>query len=164
MLTIRCTQRLLKRLGMKPDPNPPPSTTTLGDWYANLIYTPRGQLILCTSERSLLSVLVAAKDARMLLPGRLPLALGALLMNLGVPFDAIRTEVSEMEPVVYAKTVNRAVLGTMTDFNFATGHYMHHGSDETDVMMRLAHTPCGAIGMEFPDRTAMALLSTGAVV
>jgi hypothetical protein len=99
MLTIRCTQRLLKRLGIKPDPNPPASTTKLGDWYANLLYTPRGQFILCTSERSLLSVLVTAKDARMLLPGKLPLALGAFLMNLGVPFDAIRAEISEMEPV-----------------------------------------------------------------
>jgi hypothetical protein len=33
VLTLRCTQRLVKRIGAATD-NPPPSTTRLGDWRA----------------------------------------------------------------------------------------------------------------------------------
>jgi len=42
------------------------STTRLGDWYANLVYRPGGQVILFVNERSLLPVLVAASPARSL--------------------------------------------------------------------------------------------------
>jgi hypothetical protein len=39
--TLRCTQRLLKRLDMKPEPAAPTPNTRLGDWYANLIHVRR---------------------------------------------------------------------------------------------------------------------------
>ena len=36
MLVMRCTGKLLKKMGA-PIADPPPSTTVLGDWYVNLI-------------------------------------------------------------------------------------------------------------------------------
>jgi hypothetical protein len=161
MLTIRCTQRLLSRLGIKPDPNPPPSSTKLGDWYANLLYTPRGQFILCTSERSLLPVIVTAKDARLLLPAKLTLALGTLLTNLGVSFETIRPELSEMEPVTYAKTASRVVLGMMNDFAFNAGDDIASGYDPAEANRRIAEMPCSPIGMGFPIDVARSLLIGG---
>ena len=163
VVTIRCTQRLLKRLGIKPDPAPPPSTTKLGDWYANLLYTPRGQFILCTSERSLLPVIISAKDARMLLPGKLQLALGAMLMNLGVPFDAIRPEFSQMEPVAYAKTANRVVLGVMNEFAFVSGDDLADGLDPIEASMQLAQLLWGPLGSRYPIEVARSLLLGGAL-
>lgn len=56
MITIRCTQKLLRRV--HPTDEPRPSTTRLGDWYANLVFARPEQLVLCVSERTLLAVVV----------------------------------------------------------------------------------------------------------
>jgi hypothetical protein len=161
VLTIRCTQRLLTRLATRPEPAPPPSTTKLGDWYANLLDTPGGQIILCTSERTFLSVLVTAKDARRLLPAKLSLALGAQLAQLGVPFAVIGDELAAMEPPTYAKTASRSVLGVMNDFAVTVSYCASNGVDEAEMNALLARTPCGPIGMRFPGEVAKALLVGG---
>ena len=53
-------------------------------------------MILCTSERSLLSVIVPAKDLPSL-PRRIADALAYLLGRIGIPDPAIRREVREMQ-------------------------------------------------------------------
>ena len=40
MITLRCTQKLRKYLGIVPVDIPEPSTAMLGDWYVNLV--PKG--------------------------------------------------------------------------------------------------------------------------
>ena len=62
MLTIRCTRILLKRFDAEVHPEPEPPTNRLGDWHAKLLFTRRARLIICVSERSLLSVFVEARD------------------------------------------------------------------------------------------------------
>jgi hypothetical protein len=47
MFTLRCTKKLLDRMRVKPDPLPPPSTTKLGDWYADTLNLGRERLVLC---------------------------------------------------------------------------------------------------------------------
>ena len=78
MYTLRCTQKLRSR-GLKPatgvDRSP---DTVLGDWYATLLHSRPQQLVLCVSERSLLPVVLAAKDARSL-PQRLAEAVPVML-------------------------------------------------------------------------------------
>ena len=64
MLTIRCTQRLLKAFRIKVIDEETPSTTRLGDWYANLIGTTCGNRILCVSDRSLLAVVLGEREWR----------------------------------------------------------------------------------------------------
>jgi hypothetical protein len=56
LFTLRCTKKLLTRLKVKPDPRPPPSTTKLGDWYADVLNLGRERLVLCVSELTLLPV------------------------------------------------------------------------------------------------------------
>jgi hypothetical protein len=58
VLTIRCTRKLLKRLGAEAVIDPPSPTNRLGNWYAKLVFVRRVLLIICISERSLLSVIV----------------------------------------------------------------------------------------------------------
>jgi hypothetical protein len=63
VLTIRCTRKLLKRLRAEAIIDPPSPTNRLGNWYAKLGFFRRVPLIICISERSLLPVIVEARDA-----------------------------------------------------------------------------------------------------
>lgn len=89
MFILRCTKTLLKRLKVRPDESPRPSTTMLGDWYANLLLTRPKQLVLCVSERTLLPVLVEAAG-RETLAHRLRDATIDVLRAIGVPDDRLR--------------------------------------------------------------------------
>ena len=126
MLALRCTAKLLKRLKLDKEPleDPGPSTTALGDWYANVIYMGRQPMVLAVSERSLLSLLMPARDLDQL-PGRLIRTLLEKLKRMGVPETTIRQEVSKMDPVIYAKTASRSVLGSMNDFTDMV-KFTHH--------------------------------------
>jgi hypothetical protein len=63
VLTIRCTRKLLKRLGAEAIVDPPSPTNRLGNWYAKLVFVRHVPLIICISERSLLPVIVQARGA-----------------------------------------------------------------------------------------------------
>ena len=53
MLTLRCTQRLMRHLDVKPTPEAGDgSEALLGAWYANLIGTDAGPVILCVNEHT----------------------------------------------------------------------------------------------------------------
>jgi len=54
VLVLRCTQKLLKRIG-PPIADPPASTTALGDWYAQPLAIGHQRHVLLVSERSLTS-------------------------------------------------------------------------------------------------------------
>jgi len=116
MLVLRCTRKLLRRLRETPVDIAPRSTTTLGDWYANVLFVHRQPIILAVSARTLLPVLVPARDSPSLGP-RFAAALAEILVALGVPAHQIREEQRQMAPVVFAATSSRQILGTMNDFD-----------------------------------------------
>jgi hypothetical protein len=58
MMTLRCTRKLLGALRAPAAAEPAPTSTVLGDWYANLYKARPGRVVLCLNERSLLTVLV----------------------------------------------------------------------------------------------------------
>ena len=91
MVTLRCTHKLLRRLHLSPQAGSTPPTTVLGDWYANLFYSRPRQLVLCMNERTLLLVLVPARDAKSLGP-RFCEAAAAHLKRIGVPDAAVEAE------------------------------------------------------------------------
>src|SRR5437016_8943779 len=101
MFTLRCTARLRKRLRMTQDAPPTPPSTKLGDWYAHLLFT-RPQLVLCVSERTLLLVLIPARDNSRLGP-RLRAAVGHAPRALGVPEVAVAAEEGAMMEAVIGK-------------------------------------------------------------
>lgn len=157
MLTIRCTQRLLKAFRIKVIGEETPSTTRLGDWYANLIGTTCGNRILCVSDRSLLAVVLGEQPWNEL-PTSLGIAVSVVLERAGVPLDVIRRELAEMEKGRYAKTNSRVVLGVMNDFAYAVGLHLDGREDELAVSERLGRTPCSPIEYAFPIEVAKALL------
>ena len=62
MVVIRGTLKVLKKVDDCDFDVAAESTTALGDWYANLLSIRRARLVLLVSDRSLLSVLVPARD------------------------------------------------------------------------------------------------------
>lgn len=99
-------RKLLDRLNATPDPEPTPTDTVLGDWYANLIRVGRIQVVLAVSERTLLPVVVPSRDARSLAQ-RLSEPLGLILSAVGVPQGYAIAERGAMQSWAIGKTVNR---------------------------------------------------------
>src|SRR5437867_12816438 len=114
MFTLRCTARLRKRLGMTQDAPPTPPSTKLGDWYAHLLFT-RPQFVRCVSERTLLPVLVPARDGSLLV-ARLRDAAGQMLAALSVAEASVVADQEAMMEAVIGKLLSRQQLGSMKEF------------------------------------------------
>lgn len=148
MVVLRCTQKLLRRLRQNPVEDAPASTTVLGDWYASLLWLHRKPLILAVSARSLLPVLVPARDPASL-GARFAAAVGGVLAALGIPAHQIEEEQRQMAQLAFARTMSRQILGTMNDFR----RMLDAAPDQplTKAALELAEAPCGPIEMESPD-------------
>ena len=139
--------------------------TALGDWYVNRIVVGRQPLLLLVSSKSLLPIVLPARDVRSL-PGRLGALVASRLQRFGIGPDTIEAELRAMQPVVVAPTVDRSVLGVMVDFAKAIPYYSistYRGAPGlTGLEDWLAETPCHAALAQdrvvFPNRKAPELL------
>jgi hypothetical protein len=160
---LRATQKVLRRLPPATAAPSVGSDTALGDWYVNRFVVDRRPLLLILSARSLLAILLPARDLGTL-PTRLPALVGARLRRLGMDRGIIEAEVSAMTPVTVARTLDRTVLGYLVDFAKMIPYHLDAGEwDETTLVFvegRLAHTPC-QLGRAtiFPDRAVPELLN-----
>jgi hypothetical protein len=152
MFTLRCTAKLLKRLRVEPAATRTPPSTRLDDWYANLLFTRPAHLVLCVSERTLLPVLIPARNIGALAP-RLREGVADVLRALELPENAIQEEQEAMAPAILGKTASRQVLGSMNDFVTILEAYR----DPTDsppallnLALWLAGTPCSPLRMNCP--------------
>ena len=85
-------------------------------------------------------------------PERVGQDLAHLLSLHGVDRTFICCEVTAMAAVSIAKTNNRGVLGTMNEFVFEADMLRRDSSahDTIVLALRLARTPCSAIGYTSP--------------
>ena len=157
MYTLRCTAKLLRRLGPPAMGPAEPPTNRLGDWYATLVHAPRVQLVLMVSERSLLPILLPAREASTLLE-RAPMALAEVLLQLGVRPTVIEHELTAMAGGAVGRTANRRVLGSMGDFLGMMRSHPWPPPSLTALSLKLAEAPCGPIGMRSPDDLTRELL------
>ena len=159
MVVLRCTARLLSQVKSPPVAEPLKSTTCLGDWYAHLLFLRPNRLNICVSERTLLPIILPAKEIATF-PQRLTGAIGDALKQMGVADHLVTSEMEQMGSVIFSKTASRQVLGPLTDFVKALDAYNGIGLPLTEISRRLWQTPCSPPGMETPDR-ATPLLFTG---
>jgi len=159
VIVLRCTRKLASRLTLTPGAEDLRPTTKLGDWYANPLNVGHQRLVHCVSERSLLSVILPARDVRQL-PSRLPGAVESLLRRLGVPAPVIEAEVSAMLPVCVGLTQSRSVVGSLVELGREAAFRLSPGPPPTaDVELALAGVPCLQLEPHaMPFRTAAALL------
>lgn len=163
MVTLRCTRKLVDFLGQEPINSPPTPTNVLGDWYANLIPTMFGDFILFTRERSLLTVAVLALMVDDLLP-HFKLRVANQLAGIGIPPGTIIQELAEMDPIQFAKSASRSILGSMNDLAFHFQYYAEVGAEERDyglskVEWNLNHMPHGPIDYAFAADAARQLFT-----
>ena len=161
MFTLRCTRKLLRRLGAKPSSEVVEASTVLGDWYANLLYLRRQQLVLAMNERSLLCVLVPAAPNGSL-GERLRAEVGGLLTRIGVPSGPVAAELAVMEPMGIGATASRAVLGCMNDAVFQLSHRRAPGVSLRDLGLQLADNMYSLTDYQKPRRRAIELFDVTA--
>lgn len=140
-----------------PDPEPAHPDTVLGDWNANLIRVGRIQVVLAVSERSLLPIVVPARDGRSLVQ-RLSEALEPMLTAVGVPVDDVIAERGAMQRWAIGKTANRRVLGSLNDLAFQLQVGLLDFPDQTLLAQSLwlAKTPLKVIDYGAPDQATLA--------
>ena len=164
MITLCCTQKLLRRLRIaKPEAEGVPPTNALGNWYANLIQVGRVQMVMATSERSLLTVLMPAADLRKSLVPNLCKAVDLLLRELGVDPLRVAAEVEAMREVRIGRTVSRSVLGSMNDLSRLLEWDVRDGRPPMEIMLRLAAVPMTGVVLKdgshgFPEDATRMLL------
>ena len=165
MFTLRCTQKLLHRGLEKAASADVAATTLLGDWYANVLVRRPQHLVLCVSERTLLPVLLPAKDARSL-PLRLAEALGSVLGHLGIEPDAVEKERAEMRVARVGRTANRSVLGSLNDFMFQLQVGLDISPERSllEQALWIGETPCGPMNYASPILATRALFTSAAVL
>jgi len=100
MVTLRCAERLRKRLCLSALEDAPASTTVLGYWFGQPVVT-RYARVLLVSERARLPALVETRQLDSF-EKRFKRSLGDLLRDIGIPAEAIRRELAEMWDLVYA--------------------------------------------------------------
>jgi uncharacterized protein DUF6933 len=139
--------------------DPPSPTNRLGNWYAKLVFVRRVPLIICISERSLLPVIVEARDASSFSP-RFRDAARSVLQGIGAGPDIVGREVREMGSVAIGVTANRRVLGSLNDLaSLARFEIEDNPSiDFVTLAVKLAETPCSPLKYESPRTVSLALL------
>lgn len=141
MVIIRCTQKLLRRIGPAA-PTSVKSTARLGDWSANLLGVGQRRFVLFVSEPTRLPVLVRASDVRNL-ARNFPDMLAPVLERLDVSPKAIEREISEMRVACVSTTNNRSVLGSVNDFSrhIKWRLYEEPDADLLEISLWLSKTP-----------------------
>lgn len=149
MVTIRRTAKLKVAL---PDSSvqSPVSDTALGDWYVNRLVVERRPLLLIVSEKSLLPIIIPARDVRSL-PARLPELVRERLARIEIRTSIVDAEIAAMEPVLGGGTLNRSALGVLVNFGQGIPYYVEFTGVEDEGLRlleeRLEETPCHASGV-----------------
>ena len=163
MVTLRCTRKLYKFLEIIPVDAPEPPTGTLGNWYANLVPTYAGDLIVFVNERSLVTVAIPAWEAENLVSLFLA-RVKNLLRMIGVSQEIIDKEISHYDKVQFAKTASRSVLGSMNDiaWNYQViseeAEYVTRLS-LSEAEFKLSQMPSGVLKYGLPSDVAKELLA-----
>ena len=162
MITLRCTKKLRKFLNIVPIDNAQPPTAALGDWYANLIPTFAGDLILFASEKSLLTVAIPSWESDRLVP-LFRIRVANLLWMIGIPLKIIAREVDHFDQVQFGKTASRSVLGSMNEFAWNYQIMAEESVDKDGMSLskaeyKMTQMPCGGLDYQFPVDVAKKLL------
>lgn len=168
MFQLHCTKKLLDRIKPKILASEQ-SDTTLGNWYATVLFW-KPQVALLVSERTLLPVLMPLTPAATL-ARRFPAQLALVLKEHDVPSEFIAQEVWRMDKVQYAKTANRSVVGILNEFvnqaEFWLAAYAYQKGNDNDLLAisaKLSETPCSPLykGPVSPDKALHELVKAGA--
>ena len=158
-MALRCTQKLLAKLGVDRPGEPPPATALLGDWVATLLVMRPAHLVVCVNERSFLAVVVAARRLDTLAE-RFERMLGEVLAAIGASRAAVEAELERLHPIAFARTKDRHAVGVLNDACGSIKFLAPLKPDHTvyDWSLELTNPPRGPLRHEFPVDAALRLL------
>ena len=161
MVFVRCTARLLARLGQPVAEGH--ATGALGDWYANVIATRPRVLILCINEHTLLSVVVPLAPAASFLD-RAVAAVGHRIGQIDAPRERRQREIEALAPAWLARTTNRSVLSSLNHLAHDAQAWLAERpggvveADLEELGQWLCDTPCFPLTTTWPWQEALARL------
>ena len=153
MQLIRCTEKLIKELGLKKSDlvDEPPKFSFLGQWHANLIYINRRKCILFVNDKVRINFIVPDVSRAEIrnLGHMLELTFHCILADEGYSQEQINKILTEYSEIGIGKSNNRSVLGSMNDLAF---HYEHsilesggpHSAAIPSIISRLNRMPMHA--------------------
>jgi hypothetical protein len=165
MLSLCCTKVIRDRLRLPAQlPAPVQPSTRLGNWYVHLARFGHHQIVIATSERSLLTVLMPARQLRQTIETGFQSAVAELLAALQLPVQIVSREMAAVQPISFAAASNRRVIGSMNEYVLQLGSYLTRTSNSLELSLQLNQTPMSAVGSKsnygFADETARDLLMT----
>ncbi len=134
MITLRCTRKLQKYLGVSFVENPDSPKAKLGDWYTNFIPTLSGDIIIFVSEKTLLMVAIPVWEADKLLP-MFGFRVVNLLKMIGVAQEVIDKEIKHYSEIQFAKTASRSILGTMNEIAYHLQYKAEYAKKKEDFSL-----------------------------
>jgi hypothetical protein len=158
MQLIRCTQKLLKEMGLKKTVlnTSEPVFSYLGSWHANLLHIDGKKCVLFVNDKTLFNFLAPNVKRQQIknLSDLFNEHLAYALSSENITDETKEKIISEYSDINYATTNNKKVLGSMNDLAF---HYKHHILSEGGIFSalipiiinKLNHMPMGAIGYKF---------------
>ena len=159
-MTLRCTVKLLKLIGLNPlDLENLSSEQRRFEWHVKLLWLDRRKCLLFTNSLTLFSFLVPDVLKYDLNP------IGRLFINhLKTELESEHLPINtfgplELSKVFLAKTSDRSVLGCMNDLAKACDFAVRSAGDlweldVSDLNRQLRRTPLGPLGYSYPiDRT-----------
>jgi len=90
----------------------------------HLAWLGRNQIVLATSEPSLLTVLLPARQLREHIEINFQAALAELLTALQLPLQVVSRELAAVERISFAAASNRRVIGSMNEYVWQLGSYL----------------------------------------
>jgi len=163
MLSLCCTRIVRDRLRLPAQlPAPVQPSTRLGNWYVHLARFGHRQIVLPTSERSLLTVLLPASQLPESIELGFKAAVAELLAALQLPPQIVSRELAAVQPISFAAASNRRVIGSMNEYVRQLRSYLTRSGDPLDLSLQLNNTPMSAVGSKshygIPDEVARDLL------
>ncbi len=147
MMIFRCTQKLAKKfkLSLEKDCYETP-TNTLGDWYFNYFIFARKYYLLGVCEKSLLPVIIPAKEIKDF-PARFCGELNKILEFIGIEKQKIDAETAAMQEIRFAATKSKTVLGCQNDCIRLLPHILENNPHRNlfESSLTLGRTPFKAI-------------------
>ncbi|MEW6333289.1 MAG: hypothetical protein AB1558_03395 [Thermodesulfobacteriota bacterium] len=163
MVTLRCTQKLLRRISGPVTETGGKPTTLLGDWHANIRFSKPQHLVIGISDRTLLPVIVPAKHIHTL-PERFVMAVHEILTGLGVDPQMADTECGQMRDLHFGRTNNRRALGSLNDLIFHLDCYLQADpyASLPKLSLHLSTIIYKPIGYRSPKDVTLELFASGA--
>ena len=166
MITLRCTRKLLTYYSFKPEQVDREPTSALGDWYANIIGSATGDLLIFVNETSRLGIVLPPWIPPDELPTEFRGRVLALLRRIDVPAQALEREAFQMGDIKIGKTRSRKILGSMNEVAYYVQTMTEHiaeGEQMTldemeDRLAKFIHMPLKA---KYPREAAVELLAAG---